>query len=167
MTTTSTEPDPAEATNNALLAFTGCVGNAVEDICSYGLTIGETYVPFNPDPEDSCEDGESMCSQVWVRVMDASVVDLIEGFEGDCAGTMQLSLEVGIIRCIETPEEGEAPTASDMLVAATQAMTDMQTIYCAAMSCEVWGSITVGQWTPMGPLGGQYGGTWHFIVTVP
>lgn len=159
-------PDPAAGLNDALLAFTGCIGESLPDICSYGLTFGDSYVPFDPDPEDECEDDEAMCSQTWVRVMSAGVVNITEGFEGDCAGTMQLILEVGILRCYSIPEGGEAPSASDVLLAATQAMSDMQTIYCAAMGCEVWASINVGSWTPIGPLGGQYGGTWQFTVEV-
>jgi hypothetical protein len=111
MTTTPEEQEPSDALQMALIGFTGCVGEAVSDICSYGLTIGETYVPFDPDPED-----------------------------------------------------GEAPTASDVLVAATQAMADMQAIMCAALGCEVWDAIEVGEWSPSGPLGGQYGGIWTFTV---
>jgi len=159
-------PDPADALNTALVAFTGCIGEAFEDICSYGLTIGESYVPFDPDPEDDCDEDEVACSQVWVRVMGVQVTDLTTGFGGSCGGTTELTLEVGVIRCVEVPEKGEAPTATDVLVAAMQAMTDMRTIQCAALSCDVWESIEIGSWAPFGPLGGQYGGTWTFTVEV-
>lgn len=155
---------PDEALQEALIAFTGCVGEAVPDICSYGLTIGESYVPFDPDPEDDCDDDEVLCSQVWVRVTDVDLAHASDSFGGDCGGIFQLGLEVGVLRCIGIPEGGEAPTATDALLAATQAMSDMQAILCAAMSCEVWGAITVGTWTPSGPLGGQYGGMWTFTV---
>lgn len=153
----------------ALITFTGCIGEAVEDICSYGLTIGETYVPFDPDPEDGCEDDEVACSQVWVRVMGVDTTG-VDSFDGECSAVMSLDLEVGVLRCIEIPEDGEAPTASGVMVAALQAMTDMKAIYCAAMSCNnedgtsVWASIESGVWTPQGPLGGQIGGTWTFTV---
>ncbi len=154
----------------ALVGFTGCIGEAMADICSYGLTIGETYVPFDPDPEDNCDEDEVACSQVWVRVMDVQPIKLTEQSFDDtdgCAVLLSLNLEVGVLRCVEIPEDGEAPTASDVLVAALQAMTDMRTLYTAAMSCEVWDSITSGSWVPSGPLGGQYGGVWTFTVEVP
>lgn len=151
--------------NNAIISFTGCIGEAVEDICSYGWTIGETYVPFNPDEDDECDEDEVACSQVWVRVMQV-VPASSDSWGGDCATVMRLDLEVGVLRCIEIPDGGEAPTASDVLVAAAQAMDDMKAIYCAAMSCEVWASIEVGQWSPTGPLGGQVGGIWTFTVEV-
>lgn len=158
---------PAEGLNDALVEFTACVGGAVDDICSYGLTIGETYVPFNPDPDDDCEDDDEVqCSQLWVRVVNSNpVAGSVQSFAGqDCSLLMEINLEVGILRCVEIPEEGEAPTATDVLVAAGQAMTDMKAILCAALSCEVWDSIDVGTWQPVGPLGGQYGGIWTFTV---
>lgn len=154
---------PDDILHDALIQFTGCVGGSLLDICSYGLTIGETYVPFNPDPEDGCEEDEALCSQAWVRVMGV-VPDAQDSWSGDCATTLRLELEVGVLRCIEVAEDGEAPTASDVLLAATQSMTDMRAIFCAAMSCEVWESISAGSWSPSGPLGGQYGGIWTFSV---
>lgn len=163
--TGSDEVSGNDALNTAIIEFTGCIGEAVEDICSYGWTIGETYVPFNPDEDDECDEDEVACSQVWVRVMQI-VPRAEESWGGDCAAVMRIDLEVGVLRCIETPAEGEAPTASDVLVAAAQSMDDMRDIYCAAMACEVWNAIEVGQWSPTGPLGGQYGGIWTFTVEI-
>ena len=160
------EVTPDERLHEALIAFTGCVGESLEDICSYGLTIGEAYVPFDPDEDDECEDDEAQCSQAWVRVTTVQPTGQVDSFGGDCGGVLRIGLEVGVIRCLEIPEGGHAPTASDMLVAAIQAMTDMKAIHCAAMACEVWDSIEVGVWTPDGPLGGQYGGIWNFTVEV-
>jgi len=161
----SDEFDLAAPLHDALIAFTGCVGSSLDDMCSYGLTIGETYVPFDPDPEDDCPDDDAACSQAWVRVMQVQPVYKEQSFDdGDCGAVLRLTLEVGVLRCFDIPEEGEAPTASDVLVAAMQSMTDMRAIYCAAMACEVWDSIDSGTWVPSGPLGGQYGGVWTFDV---
>jgi hypothetical protein len=159
-------PNPAEALQDALVEFTGCISLAVPDICSYGLTIGESYVPFDPDPDDECNEDDVACSQLWVRVTSVNP-DASQGFDGgDCAVVMSVGLEVGVLRCIEVPEGGEAPTATDVLAAALQSMEDMQRIHCAAMGCEVWSSISSGEWIPSGPLGGQYGGIWTFSVEV-
>lgn len=154
-----------EALIDAIVQFTGCIGNALDNLCSYGWTIGETYVPFNPDEEDDCDAEEAMCSQAWVRVMGVQPMAVPDSFEGNtCALTLRFDLEVGIIRCTEIVEEGEAPTATDVLVAAAQAMADMRAILCAALGCEVWDALDVGAWTPIGPLGGQYGGIWQFTA---
>lgn len=164
----------------ALVDFTGCIGSALEEVCSYGLTIGDTYVPFDLDEDEECEDFEEggddvSCTQAWVRVM--SVTPKPGGpvyFDGSgWSQSLVLTLEAGVLRCIETPEEGEAFSTTDVLTGALQSMTDMHDILCAAMSCGmteddpdegVWDAIEVGVWTPMGPLGGQYGGAWTFTV---
>lgn len=161
--TPGSDDDPLDPLQEALLQFTGCVGEAFTDICSYGLTVGDSYVPFDPDPEDGCEDEEAACSQVWVRVTDVTP-DASDGWEGDCGVVLRIGLEVGIVRCFTIPDGGEAPTATDVMLAALQSARDMKTMFCAAMGCEVWNSIEAGQWTPQGPLGGQYGGTWEFTV---
>lgn len=157
--------DPDDNLQDALIGFTGCLGEAFDDICSYGLTIGETYVPFDPDPEDNCDPDEAACSQMWVRVTNIHA-SANSSWEGTCALELVISLEVGILRCIDIPEGGEAPTTTDVMAAALQSMADMRKILCTAMGCEVWASLDVGIWNPSGPLGGQYGGTWTFTATL-
>ena len=168
------DPDPvsgngADRLNDALIRFTGCIGSAFDDICTYGLTVGDTYVPFDPD-EDEAENedcDEYGCSQVWVRVENINAITP-DSWDNGCAVRFRIELEVGVIRCFDIPEEGEAPTATQVLVSATQAMKDMNTIFCAAMGCDTvddeFDSIVAGTWLPLGPIGGQYGGTWSFTV---
>lgn len=170
MTTGSDEPDMTGAGPliEALVGFTGCIGEALPDICSYGWTYGDSYVPFVPDPDDeTCDEEEALCSQAWVRVAGVTPSPgAVETWEGDCAIELSLTLEVGVLRCVDIAEGGEAPTATDTLAAAMQSMTDMNALHCAAMGCEVWASIETGAWEPYGPLGGQYGGVWTFTVTI-
>lgn len=155
-----------ERFHNSLIAFTIAVGESLEDLCSYGLTIGEAYVPFDPDDEDECEEGEAFCTQAWVRVTAATPIMGIESFGGECAAVLSVTLEVGVLRCFEIEEDGEAPKASDVMVGAIQSMADMTAIYRAAMREEVWDSITSGSWSPLGPTGGQFGGIWTFTVEI-
>lgn len=165
-----------ENLHNALVAFTQSIGEAL-GVCSYGLTIGQDYVPFDADDEDQCnpeedEDAEAedsvACTQAWVRVESIVSTSLSEALDGNvCAATLRMSLEVGILRCLLIEDDGEAPKAADVLGAALQSMTDMRRILDAATGPEapqVWETIVAGQWTPMGPLGGQYGGIWTFTV---
>lgn len=174
MSETPEESTQLSRLENSLITFTSRIGAAVEDICSYGLTIGESYVPFNPDEDEECTEEEVACSQVWVRVESITPRDsgAEQGWGGDCALTLNMELEVGVLRCIETVEDGEAPTASDVLVYAIQNLEDMNAILCAAMADspegepDIWDAIYVGQWVPTGPLGGQYGGIWSFTVEI-
>lgn len=162
--TLGSDEEPIDPLGEALLQFAGCIGEAFDDICSYGLTVGDSYVPFDPDPEDGCEEDEAACSQLWVRMTDV-VPDASEGWDGDCCEiTLRIGLEVGIVRCFVVPEDAEAPTATDVMLAALQSAEDMRKIFCAANACEVWVSLESGQWNPQGPLGGQYGGTWTFTA---
>lgn len=155
--------DVSDRTQEALLAFVSCVGEALDDICSYGLTVGETHVPFDPDPDEECDTEEAACSQVWVRVTGITP-DVTDSWSGDCATVLRIGLEVGVVRCFMIPEGGEAITASEATASALLAMDDMKALHCAAMNCEVWESISAGDWNPFGPLGGQFGGIWTFTV---
>lgn len=148
------------------MILTGAVGMALKDICSYGLTVGDSYVPFDPDEDDACEAEDVQCEQAWVRVMSVTPKQdpRSQGWAGDCALTLIAALEIGVLRCFPVPPEGEAATATDVLVAAMQSNDDMNAILGAALNAEVWDSLNVGAWTPIGPLGGQYGGTWTFDV---
>lgn len=163
-------PTPADRLNAALVTFTGCIGSAFNDICTYGLTVGDTYVPFDPDDDEAeSEDcDEYGCSQVWVRVDSVNAI-VPDSWDNGCSVGYQIEIEVGIIRCMEIPEDGEAPKASDVLAYAMQSNDDMNRILCAAMGCDEIedeiDSIEAGSWQPVGPLGGQYGGTWNFTLT--
>ena len=145
----------------ALLEFTECVGTSIPDICAYALTVGETSMAFG-SPEE-CDNGGDECEQIWVRV-DSVDVEAQETWGGDCAATWTITLEVGVNRCF--PEDETLPDPATLLVAVSDAMSDMQKIQCAAMSCDVWDSIQAVNWAPHGPLGGRHGGIWGFIVKV-
>lgn len=171
MSQTPAEVSGIDRLNNALSEFASCLATAVPDICSWGLTIGEAYVPFDPDPDDDCVDGEVECSQLWVRVTDIVPKDLGDSFDDStCDLILSIGLEVGVLRCFEAKDEGAAPTATEVLVANMVAMKDMLAIQCAALSCkdsqdrDLFASIEVGTWVPLGPLGLQYGGVWTFRV---
>lgn len=160
----SGDPDPSEPLIDALIEFTACIGSALEDICSYGLTVGDAYVPFLPDEDDDCDEEEEMCAQAWVRVTGVTPV-ATDGFDGGtCSSVLQIGLEVGVLRCFGIEEDGEAPSATQVLEGAAQAMKDMNAIFCAGMACEAFETGSAGQWNPTGPAGGQYGGVWTFTV---
>lgn len=178
MTTNSDEVDSGLSSKpatleDAVLAFTGAIGEAIPDVCTYTLIYGDKYIPFRPDEEEEeagddgepspCENNE--CDQLWVRVAMVTIAgDVPQSFGGSCEGLYQLDLEVGIQRCVRVEDDGEAPRANDLMVGAMQMLDDMQAIFKAAMGLEVWDSIDAGAWLPSGPEGGQYGGSWDFTA---
>lgn len=162
-------PDDESRINKALVAFTACIGEALDDVCSYSLTLGDSYVPFEPDEDSDCDEDDAECSQAWVRVMNTAVSAISPStWEGDQIDSIVLTLniEVGVLRCTPVVEKGRAPSETQVLSDALQSMDDMAAILCAALGCEVWNSIDVGAWSPYGPMGGQYGGTWTFTVEI-
>lgn len=167
-TESDVEPEGESRVLKALIEFTGCIGGAFDDVCSYALIPGDGYIPFAPDEDDeeNCEDED--CSQVWVRVTSMNPTPKnTEGWDGqECGFTMDLSLEVGIMRCMEVIAEGEAPTATAMLAYAMQAVEDSNVLMCAALGCDVGISLNIGSWTPLGPLGGEFGGSWTMTLQV-
>lgn len=164
-----------ERLHTALIEFMASIGSAL-DICSYGLIIGDSYVPFDPDEEDEdeCvnEDYGFSCEQAWVRVAGVNPIGGVDSFDGICGQEMQLQLEVGVLRCLPIPDEGAAPKTTDMLKATLQAMDDMNAMYRGAMAVGIDGdddlfdTLEAGDWSPVGPLGGQYGGIWAFTATL-
>ena len=150
---------------DALTSFLTCMHAAVPDICSSSLIHGESYVPFDPDSDSDCSADDAACSQLWVRISNAAPL-LQPGWHPGCSIEMQMTLEVGVIRCIDIPEGGEAPTETDVFAAAVQSTTDMDALLHAALCCDVWTSLDSPAWSPLGPLGGQFGGTWAFTVTL-
>lgn len=159
MSESDVEPGEDNPLLKALIEFTGCIGGAFDDVCSYALIPGDGYIPFTPDEEDeeNCEDED--CSQVWVRVTSINAIGE-NGWDTSCAMTLSVGLEVGIIRCMEVVANGEAPSATALLGYSMQAMDDMRAIMCAAINCEIAGNLDLGVWTPLGPMGGEFGGQW-------
>jgi len=150
-----------------LVTFAAEACGQMDGLCTYGLTIGETYVPFDPDEEDECPHGENRweCSEGWVRVVGIVPTGTVEGMNGQCVASLRITLEVGVLRCFPTPDNGEAPSASDVFLGVEQSMTDMTTMYRGAMRTQPqWDALSAGQWRPMGPAGLQYGGQWTFTA---
>lgn len=171
-TFTASENDSAAKVNagslvDALQQMAECIRDDLDFVCSIAVMATEAYVPFAPSEDDDddpvCDDEEVACSQAWVRIVDVRM-NSIEGWGGDCASTLLLDLEVGVTRCIPVPEGTEAYDENDVFMATLQSVRDMQSILCSAMNCEVWARLDAGSWTPAGPMGGFYGGTWTFTA---
>ena len=159
-------PALSDSITDSMAALLGCLDLAVPDVCSFGWTVGEAYVPFDPDPDEQCADDDVMCSRVWLRVGGIATDSAGSGFGQTVQGDFSLNLEVGINRCFDIPEGGQAPTASEVLEAAAKSMDDMDRILCAVVNCQAFNDVVPLSWTPDGPLGGIYGGIWNFQVDI-
>jgi hypothetical protein len=138
------------------------------ETCFCGVLAGETVIA---DYTGECADG-GPCGQAWVRLITAypaSGVGLLDETPGNCGSELGIDIEVGILRCFPSPDEdGSAPTADEMLAAAFQQHQDILTLHRAIYCCNAISSkdAVVSSYTPMGPLGGLYGGRLTVMVTV-
>lgn len=99
----------------------------------------------------------------WVRlasVYPSEIIGQPSQKTGNCGTGTGFDLEMGIARLVTVEEE--APDEAEALAAVDQQVIDMQTMRRALACC---GAIKrtdyiLGQYTPLGPLGGVVGGTW-------
>lgn len=121
---------------------------------------------------DDCCDG-----QVWVRVrsINPSTVGAQRGgVVGDPCGFpfWEVEVSVGIVRCVAVvDDDGVAPRPLVITEDAGQMLDDMaalQTaIQCCAPAIPTVQRLSIGTWTPLGPLGGCAGGEWNATLLLP
>ena len=118
---------------------------------------------------DDCCDG-----QVWTRLI--SITPMEGGGRAPnalCGVTAwQATIGVGTIRCVSVVDDrGVAPLASMITGEAEQMALDLQAlqqvILCTLGTLPNVHRVTVGNWTPLGPLGGCAGGEWTVDVILP
>ena len=113
------------------------------------------------------------CGMAWVRMTTAypaSQVGVVNQSVNNCGTLLGLEFEIGVLRCFPAPPEydGEPPALEDQLAAATEQHDDMLAMMRAVMCCTALGSkdYILGSYTPTGPMGLVYGGTWSLMVGI-
>lgn len=157
----------AELINAALAALAGCVCEELRengDLCFCGITLGDQYISMAGIGD--CEDA---CGEAWVRVETVLTGDIpgeTQQYPGDCSTGLSLAVEVGVLRCMKIEEDGEAPSARDLLCAANEQINDMVALKRALLCCEHFDQVIVGSWLPRGPEAGLVGGSWTATVAL-
>lgn len=112
------------------------------------------------------------CGMAWVRLMNMfpsqGIVDAYQE-PGNCAAEISATIEVGILRCMSVGDEsGEPPTPEEYLEGAQLEAADALAMLRAITCCEALPNkdYMLGPYTPTGPLGGIYGGTWQLTTVV-
>jgi hypothetical protein len=135
-------------------------------VCWAGVAPGATVVAdFFPDCFHGDDGPDGM---VWTRMITpypafAPGIIVTEPAESWVA-PLGVDIEVGIMRTIPIPEEGLDSTASSD--SAQGQIDDMQAIRKAILCCASFerSDVLLGQYTPVGPLGGVVGGAWTVMV---
>lgn len=85
----------------------------------------------------------------------------------NCGSVMGLDIEVGILRMMTVgDEDGNMPTAGEILEATQLQVADMLTMRRAVECCLQPEDYVMGSYTPVGPDGGILGGSWEVNLQV-
>jgi hypothetical protein len=124
---------------------------------------GAAFAPYFSTTEDECK-----CGVAWVRL-----VGIALGAGGDeepqrnAAGMLcgprqwTATVEVGVQRCPTLGTASAVPTGAESLADTLVQLSDERAMRAALLCC--FGrsqDITPGEYTPIGPEGMCYGGTW-------
>lgn len=117
-------------------------------------------------------DEDDPCGMAWVRIVTmypSTIVGQQDMSFPNCSKGVGLDIEVGMMRCMSVGDaNGGPPSDAEMLeasmVAHTEALTMRKAIQCCPALQEV--AVILGQYLPMGPLGGVVGGAWTIHVGI-
>jgi len=73
-------------------------------------------------------------------------------------------VEVGALRCVPQPHDGEALTPIEMAEVAIGQLLDAHALHRALKCCGL--EVAVAAWVPAGPEGGCVGGFWSAYLAV-
>jgi hypothetical protein len=137
------------------------------DVCFCDVVPGQV---FAHDYVWGCE-ADGKCGAAWVRMITAYPAVGV-GVPADkrpgCGFLLGVDVEIGVIRCLEAGENGNAPEAEVMNAAAMQEIDDMIAIRRAIMCCDALEDIDIslGNYQPTGPAGMVFGGTWALSLAL-
>jgi hypothetical protein len=155
---------------DALQTLASCLCAAVQASggptpCFCGVVPGDG-IAADYACNEGCDGG-----MAWVRLTSAypsKVLGAQNTEEANCNLMLGLDFEVGILRCISAgDEQGNPPSAEELLAASDQQMTDLQTLRVAMTCCGYGKDMIVGPYTPVGPEGGLVGGFFTIAIQVP
>lgn len=148
-----------------LVAFSQCLCEGLEKdspespVCFCGVLAGSEV------STEWADDG-----QAWVRLVQAYPSKTFPDPSVEstpCGAGMAYQVEMGVLRCLPKPSGlSNGVGVGDMLNVVRQQLADVQTMKRAILCCvEGDRELILNTYTPWGPEGGVYGGTWTFYIT--
>lgn len=150
----------------SLLELAGCLEGeyADEDFCFIGIIHGQQA------PWDYGDKG-----MAWVRLTNAyPSTDFPAPDDGaGCGALLAFEIEIGVLRCAPMPNSvnGKLPGVQEHEDAAREAVGDLRAIRRAIQCCfgshgqQRFRDMILGDYQPLGPMGGVTGGTWTLTVS--
>lgn len=128
--------------------------------CFCGIRAGEAV----PADMVDCDDGR--CGQAWVRMRNAypsMTPGSLDQTVGNCGKGKGFDLEIGILRCVEIDDLGYLVDEAGAL---DRQLKDMDIMQEAIVCCPSIRNpdYMLGQYEPVGPMGGTLGGAWTLYL---
>lgn len=146
------------------MAFTEALTDTLDAAYS-GLTVKPRFKVVAPGEEvswDECCEG-----MLWVRVADATPRYQRGDTSNGCPITLDMTLGVGILRCVENlGDGGRLPSSTAITRDGLTTARDMGELYNALQCFKVPKALStsLGRWEPRGPQGDCAGGEWFVNV---
>lgn len=142
--------------------------DALPPTCFCGVVPGAAATQ---DYMGDCSD-EEPCGMAWVRIVNiypSTITGQQDITPRNCGKGLGFDVEIGMMRCMSVGDEsGGPPTDAEVLDASqtqlNEAMTMRRAVECCTATNEM--SVILGQYLPMGPLGGVVGGAWTLHVGI-
>jgi len=139
-------------------------GAAGPDLCFCGVVPGQQVALDHGE----CERG---CGMAWTRLVTAYpasglAVPFDPTISGGCGLLLGVTIEIGVIRCINLPDDG-IPEAAELERATRQQMEDMLAMRRAVLCCGLeTGDYALSNYQPYGPEGIIVGGWWTLDAVI-
>jgi hypothetical protein len=138
--------------------------DAGRPVCTCCLTHGGDVLPmFGCDCDCDEEDATGRMTARVLRIAPAPS-NTLDATSSCLAALVQVTLQIGVFRCIDIPEADEEPSCDSLTAEALGFLADEQIMRAAVACCPdvknipgKW-QLSPGEWEPHGPSGGCAGG---------
>lgn len=140
-----------------LSALATCLCESLDPVCRCDVTVGDQHFSLT-GPDSDCDEE---CGEAWVRIISILPSPAQQtGFGGTtCFTSLRITLEVGVLRCLPTPEDATGPSEAEMAGVSSQQARDLVGAQEAILCCEHFDGATITSYTPLVD-GNLVGGAW-------
>lgn len=149
----------ADEVANVLAYLTNEAANALDPVPGRVVHIA----PGEAVAFDDCCEGQVWSRLVTMGAAQAARTGAQPGTSVCASPHFVATLELGIVRCAATlNNQGQAPSPDRITDDGEQGLDDMAALFEVLKCSDLVRSL--GQWSPVGPQGGCFGGAWQFTV---
>lgn len=152
---------------NRLIELSVCLCTEIETVQGYPLCWCGVYPGGVPSYDycGGCDGGR--CGMGFVTVDGGGLYTSFGQNAGyrpsSCSSGLQVSVQIGVLRCMPFTNDGSLPEPNDMTETAVLLLDDMQAMRRAATCC-FGGDLILLDYQPIPAQGGCVGGLWRAVL---